>query len=128
MAYRHAGRFDARALRFLDSRQEVKTGDQFNYRLRSDGDLYKNSREAMSTADFEALLNSVPANLQQMGRQIFAGVAKVDPYRKGSITACQQCDYRAICRIDPWTHIYRILRKPRPEAEEPDEAPTTLIG
>jgi ATP-dependent helicase/nuclease subunit B len=46
-----------------------------------------------------------------MGARIFAGDTVVDPYRKGGTTPCEYCDYRAICRIDPWTHRYRVLRK-----------------
>ena len=45
-----------------------------------------------------------------MGRAIFSGEAKVDPYRKGAETPCEFCDYRAVCRIDPWTHQWRVLR------------------
>ena len=52
-----------------------------------------------------------------MGRAIVSGAARVDPYRKGKTTACDQCDYRAICRIDPWTHRYRVLRAAEEEAE-----------
>jgi ATP-dependent helicase/nuclease subunit B len=48
--------------------------------------------------------------LREMGRSIFSGKASVDPYRKGSETPCKFCDYRAVCRIDPWTHRYRMLR------------------
>jgi ATP-dependent helicase/DNAse subunit B len=46
-----------------------------------------------------------------MGRRIFAGDVNVDPYRKGAETACDFCDYRGICRIDPWTHRFRVLTK-----------------
>ena len=42
--------------------------------------------------------------------QIYSGAAQVAPYRKGAVTACDQCDYRSICRLDPWTHRYRVLR------------------
>jgi ATP-dependent helicase/DNAse subunit B len=45
-----------------------------------------------------------------MGRAIFSGEAKVDPYRKGTETPCEFCNYRAVCRIDPWTHQWRVLR------------------
>jgi ATP-dependent helicase/nuclease subunit B len=109
-AYRHAGRFDARALRLLDARPDARQGDQFSYRLNNDGQIHKHSREALTTIDFETLLNSAKMNLRRMGREIFAGVAKVAPYRKGTVTACDQCDYRAICRVDPWTHSFRMLR------------------
>jgi ATP-dependent helicase/nuclease subunit B len=110
LAYRHAGRFDTRALRQLDCRPDAREGDQFNYRLTAKGDIHGNCREALPTAEFTALLDSTESNLQRMGRQIFCGLAEVAPYRKGAATACDQCDYRAICRIDPWTHGFRVLK------------------
>jgi ATP-dependent helicase/nuclease subunit B len=120
LAYRHTGRFDFGALRQLDSRLEAQVGDQFNYRLNKDGQLDKRCREALSAAQFEALLDSIEANLLRMGQEVFAGRAEVAPYRKGKLTACDQCDYHSICRIDPWTHQFRILRKS--EDKETDEA------
>lgn len=110
-AYRHAGRFDAGVLRKLD-RSGATQGDQFNYRLTKDGKINRGSHEALDTPDFEALLDHVETALKEMGRAVFAGEAKVDPYRKGSATACEQCDYLSICRLDPWTHNYRILKNP----------------
>jgi ATP-dependent helicase/nuclease subunit B len=111
LAYQHSGRFDAQHLRLLDTRPDAVKGDQFNYTLKKDGSLSAASREALDSDDFIALLDGVEENLKRMGRAVYAGEAKVDPYRKGKIAACDQCDYRAICRIDPWTHVYRVLRK-----------------
>jgi len=110
LAYRHTGRFSVDALPKLDNRSDAKVGDQFNYRRKNDGSLYKGSTEALPRAEFEVLLDQVERQLTEMGRAIFAGEAKVDPYRKGAETACRYCDYRAVCRIDPWTHRYRVLR------------------
>ena len=111
-AYRHAGRFDASALSKLD---RTSAADQFNYRLNQDGSVRSNSVEALPRAEFEALLDHVGAQLKEMGRAIFSGAAQVDPYRKGHETPCDFCDYRIVCRIDPWTHRYRVLR---PSAEK----------
>jgi ATP-dependent helicase/nuclease subunit B len=110
-AYRHAGRFDAAALPYLDARPDTRSGDQFSYRVTNQGELYKNARECLTTAEFVDLLNTVEANLKKMGAEIFSGEAVVSPYRKGSSTACDQCEYHSICRIDPWTHHYRLLKK-----------------
>jgi ATP-dependent helicase/nuclease subunit B len=110
-AYQHTGRFDAQHLRKLDTRPDATRGDQFKYVLKQDGSISQVSREALESAEFMALLDAVEGNLKQMGRAIYAGEAAVDPYRKGTTLACDQCDYRAICRIDPWTHVYRVLRK-----------------
>jgi ATP-dependent helicase/nuclease subunit B len=99
----------------LSRLDRVKAADQFNYRLNQDGSLRAGSVEALPRAEFEKLLNRVETQLQEMGRAIFSGVARVDPYRKGRETPCEFCDYRAACRIDPWTHPYRVLRA-TPEA------------
>ena len=109
LAYRHFGRFDLGALPFLDSRNEVRQGDQFNYRLKQDGQLHGGSREALTPELFKALLEQSEDILREMAHRIFSGSAEVGPYRRGSVTACDQCLYQAICRIDPWTHSFRSL-------------------
>ena len=105
-AYRHTGRFDAGSLANLD---KAGAADQFNYRVNNDGSLRKGSVEAMPRAEFEKLLDSVEIQLREMGGRIFSGAAQVDPYRKGKQTPCEFCDYQAACRIDKWTHQFRVL-------------------
>ena len=117
MAYRHNGRFDAGVLRKFDRRADVSKGDQFNFRLNKDGELPSNSAEALPRENFEALLAGVEGKLRELGGQIFLGAAAVDPYRKGGTTACDYCDYRAACRIDPWTHEWRVLRATEMDAQ-----------
>ncbi len=111
-AYRHTGRFDAGILPKLD---RLGAADQFSYQRNKDGSLRKGSTEALPRAEFEKLLDRVEGQVCEMGRAIFSGVTKVDPYRKGNETPCEFCDYRAVCRIDPWTHRYRVLRSPPKE-------------
>jgi ATP-dependent helicase/nuclease subunit B len=110
LAYRHNGRFDAGALRKFDRRSDVSKGDQFNFKLNKDGGLPSNSSEALPRDNFNALLDNVEEKLRAMGKKVFSGEAKVDPYRKGRQTPCEFCDYQAACRIDKWTHQYRVLR------------------
>ena len=113
-AYRHTGRFDAGALAKLDS---AGAADQFNYKINKDGSLHKGGIEAMHGAEFEALLDSVEAQLRRIGNEIFSGMSHIDPYRKGRETPCDYCDYHAACRIDPWTHQYRSLNAKTVSAE-----------
>ncbi|HZI32264.1 MAG TPA: PD-(D/E)XK nuclease family protein, partial [Candidatus Binatia bacterium] len=110
LAYRHNGRFDASYLRKFDRRTTVTRGDQFNYRLNKDGGLPSNSPEALSCKEFARLLDNIEEQLRALGEKIFSGMAQVDPYRKGKTTPCEYCDYRAACRIDEWTHEWRVLR------------------
>jgi ATP-dependent helicase/nuclease subunit B len=106
-AYRHIGRFDAGILDKLD---RTGAADQFNYRRNNDSSLRKGSVEAMPRVEFEKLLDGVETQLHEMGERIFSGAAQVDPYRKGKQTPCEFCGYQAMCRIDKWTHQYRVLR------------------
>ena len=93
-------------------RREVSEGDQFKFKLnKGDGQPSKNS-EAWPPENFIALVDGVENQLRELGQKIFSGTAAVDPYRKGKSTPCEHCDYRAICRIDEWTHDYRSLREP----------------
>jgi len=110
LAYRHNGRFDAGQLQKFDHRPGVSKGDQFNFKLNKDGGLPSNSTEAIPCKEFTGLLDQVEEQLRGLGTKIFTGSAAVDPYRKGKSTPCEYCDYRAVCRIDPWTHEYRVLR------------------
>jgi ATP-dependent helicase/nuclease subunit B len=106
-AYRHTGRFDAEALDKLDAKN---LADQFNYRRNKDGSLRKGLVEALPQPEIIAQLDEVESRLKEIGTRILSGSAEVDPYRKGGATACDYCDYAAICRIDKWTHSWRVLR------------------
>lgn len=109
-ARRHMGRFDLRALPCLDSSGD-KTGEQFNFRLTKEGKPYANSTDSMTPEVFQELLDAVEHRLRDLGQRIFAGEARVAPYRKGTETPCAHCDYAHVCRVDPWTQEYRVLRR-----------------
>jgi ATP-dependent helicase/nuclease subunit B len=117
-AYRHIGRFDTRFLPRLDQRPDASEGDQFNYRRNKDGSIRGGSSEAMDSESFHAMLDTIESSLKRMGQSVYAGVTTVDPYRKGTKTACDTCDYHSICRIDPWTHAYRNLKKAGADVQE----------
>lgn len=117
-AYRHTGRFDLAALPRLDNRGE-KTGTQFKYRLANSGQPYKNSTDVMTSEAFGQMLDQVESHLERMGRAIFDGCSAPDPFQIGSERACDRCDFAPICRIDPWTHKFRVLTL---TAEMPNES------
>jgi ATP-dependent helicase/nuclease subunit B len=127
LAYRHSGRFDLSALPFLDSRKDPASNEQFNYRFRKDGQLHASCREALDPDAFQAMLGESEQILTEMGQRIYSGVIEVSPYRKGQETACGQCTYHAVCRIDPTTHRFRGLtlrgdRDPESDADTDESA------
>jgi ATP-dependent helicase/nuclease subunit B len=113
-AYKHSGRFDLAALRHLDNRGAI-TGTQFNYRLKKDGQPSAAAPGPMNHAEFQKMLEQVEENLVRMGREIFAGAIELNPFQHGAKRACDHCEYQGICRIDPWTHSFRVLRPSQDE-------------
>jgi ATP-dependent helicase/nuclease subunit B len=113
--YQHLGRFDGGILRFLD-RSGAKDGAQFKYKLKKDGGSHGSNTEMLRTEDFRQLLDHVEAELVRIGREIYDGVIALNPYQKGRHVACERCDYKSICRFDPWTQPYRMLPISRQEA------------
>ncbi len=112
VAYQHSGRFLADALEHFDNRGAAR-GDQFKYALKKDDSLAARGNEAIPQADFDTLRERTEDFLREYGQRIFAGDAEVAPFRIGQQTACDYCDFRAVCRFDPWTQPYRNLRLPK---------------
>lgn len=113
MVYQHSGRFLADALEHFDNRGESR-GDQFKYVLKKDDSLAARGNEAIPGDKFEALREKIEGHLRDYSQRIFAGAVNVSPFRIGQETACEHCDFRPVCRFDPWTQPYRNLRPPEP--------------
>ncbi|KAF0180849.1 MAG: DNA helicase/exodeoxyribonuclease V subunit B [Limisphaerales bacterium] len=117
--YQHAGRFDFAHRALLDARPGGAASGQFKLRLNKDGGLIARGSDALPSAEFAALLTQVEANLRRLGEAIFAGEVAVSPVRvSASDKACDRCDYRAICRFDPWTQPFRALKQPAEQEAE----------
>jgi ATP-dependent helicase/nuclease subunit B len=116
-AYTHEGLFNADELDKLDNRTDVSAGDQFRYSLKKDGHLAKKGLGPLSQDAFSRMLDESHARLVQMGRSLYQGDVRIDPYKCGNEVACEKCDYGSICRIDPWSHKFRTLKA----VAEPEE-------
>ena len=116
-AYQHSGRFLAEALEHFDNRG-LPRGDQFKFARNKDGSLSARGNDAMPAAEFEALGEKIEGHLRDYGSRIFAGEADVSPFRIGTQIACDRCDFRCVCRFDPWTQPFRELRPPPKPAKE----------
>ncbi len=108
--FEHTGRFSFEWLALFDSDHAAGNSGQFSYRLKKDGEPYANSHQLIRQPALESVLSDARAMLRTMGREILAGNIAVDPYRKGNEIPCTYCDFKSVCRIDPWTHSYRALK------------------
>jgi ATP-dependent helicase/nuclease subunit B len=109
--YQHRGRFDGDQLAKFDN-TSARKGAQFRFSQKKDGTWNKRGNEALPTAQFVELLDTIEDFLRGYGREIYAGNAAVAPYRIKNETACQRCEFLSICRFDEWTENYRVLRLP----------------
>lgn len=80
-----------------------------------DGHLKKVSK-AVTTKDFEALMEFTQEKLKAMRDEIMAGHVEVNPYRKNDgagENACTYCAYRGVCRFDTKLpgNAYRMIDK-----------------
>ena len=64
----------------------------------------------MPETDFLGLIDQIKNFLRQFGQDIFAGDVGVAPFRHKNEIACDRCAYHSICRFDPWTEPYRVLK------------------
>ncbi|MCF7669615.1 MAG: PD-(D/E)XK nuclease family protein [Verrucomicrobia bacterium] len=108
-AYKHKGRFKRDMLREFDLRKDQAKGDQFNYALTKDGGFNSRNKDPLSPAEFDELLDNVKETITEIGRRIFDGEVRIDPYKYNASCACDRCFFKAVCRIDPWIHRYRAL-------------------
>lgn len=110
-AYQHVGRYSLEAQDKLDRKfaREGEPSGQFPCQLKKDGTPRKDSTTVMEPEAFGDLLRQVESKLTEMGRDIFSGQTAVDPFRHKTKSGCDYCDYRSVCRIDPWTHPFRVL-------------------
>ncbi len=107
--FQHRGRFRGDKLDWFDNRGAVK-GDQFRYAFKKDGDFKKQGNEAMPAEEFLALVTKIEEFLRGYGQEIFEGNVRVAPYRHKAEKACDHCDYRTVCRFDPWIEPYKVLK------------------
>jgi len=120
-AYQHSGRFLADKLAHFDNRGESR-GDQFRYAKNKGGELSARGNDALPAAELESLREKVESHLRDYAGRIFSGEVAVSPFRVGNQTACDYCNFRAVCRFDRWTQPFRVLR---PLSKQPVQEATT---
>lgn len=82
----------------LDSSMD-KYSDVIPISYNKDGSLTKNS-SAVNTRQFEAVSTYVRNMIRKMGAEILNGNTQISPYRKGTETGCDYCEFREICGFD----------------------------
>ncbi|MGI6129236.1 MAG: PD-(D/E)XK nuclease family protein, partial [bacterium] len=80
--------------------------------LNKDGSIRKGS-PACSKEQFNLLLNFAAQKVKEIGSQVMQGDVQIAPYRLSGSSACDYCDFSAVCQFDPLLpdNDYRVLPK-----------------
>ena len=109
-AFQFRGRFVAEKARQFDDQAKVDCrGTHFAFQIKKDGGFSAKPEDATPSKDFEALLDRNVETIRSIAQRIYDGEAKLDPYKKGTKSACDHCDCHAICRVNVWTQPFRAL-------------------
>ncbi len=101
VSFQHSGRYSEASYPQLDSE---KLGEQFA--------THHATKNSVAGPEFQQLIDGVENHLREFGRRILDGAVEIAPYRKGSETACDYCEFHAVCRFDSWTEPFRKLEPP----------------
>lgn len=74
-----------------------------------DGSLSRTS-SAMSKEQIDEAISYARESMGRMGKEMLAGNIAAEPYEKGNRTACDFCDYKAVCGFDETQSGYQYRR------------------
>jgi ATP-dependent helicase/nuclease subunit B len=78
--------------------------------LKQDGQFgRRDSTDIADAQEFAALLEHVRTRLGQLADGVMSGAVEAAPYRIGTETPCPRCEFRSVCRFEPYVNRYRHL-------------------
>ncbi|MGZ8898997.1 MAG: PD-(D/E)XK nuclease family protein, partial [Limisphaerales bacterium] len=113
--YMHEGLFDVEHVELFDAKALDEGSGQFKYRLTQARLPWGGTFNALRSEDFSKLLARSEELIREFGQRIYAGDIAIRPFKKGKLTPCERCDYQPVCRFDPWSQKYNVLRAPEKE-------------
>lgn len=103
---------DYEAIQLMDKTIDVGKGSAIvPVKINKDGSVSKTSA-VVSEQEFALLRRHVRTIFQQVGMQMIDGVVDIAPYKRKSETACQYCEFKAVCQLDESLDQdrYRLLK------------------
>jgi ATP-dependent helicase/nuclease subunit B len=108
--FRHSGMFDAELIDFFDSGASADNNSgQFKFRVNKDGSPTKGRSDGVPQAQFNSMLERADNLVEEFGGRILEGDIAALPFKHNRDTACEWCEFRGICRFDPWESTYRVM-------------------
>lgn len=108
---------EAETVRLMDDQLESGYSELLPVALKRDGAFYSSS-SVVTNEQWDVLRSSVRRTIGQIGSDISAGKVSIEPYRLGTKSPCQYCDYKAVCQFDPLFDGNEYVRLHKPSQEE----------
>jgi ATP-dependent helicase/nuclease subunit B len=109
-AHKARGIFNGNYASYLDT-NATKNSIFYNFYVTKEGEPYGSYGRfgSLRPADFESFLNFGSRKITDLAGQITSGKITALPYRLGNDSACQQCEYKPVCRFDWQINKYNLL-------------------
>ncbi|MFX3633685.1 MAG: helicase-exonuclease AddAB subunit AddB [Candidatus Pristimantibacillus sp.] len=108
---------EAETARLMDDQLETGYSELLPVALKRDGGFYSSS-SVVSNEQWDVLRGSVRRTISQIGSDISCGKVTIEPYKFGTKTPCQYCDYKAVCQFDPLFDGNEFVKLHKPSEEE----------
>ena len=94
----------------LDNNAPRQWNQYYNFYIGKDGPFGNFGNSAVLYPDqFKKILQFTRERIASLANGIFAGNIAINPYRLGTNTPCDFCDFRSLCRFDTQTNDYSTL-------------------
>jgi len=103
---------DTELARMMDAAVEQGASDLLPFEIKKDGTFSSRSSIA-SEEQFQLLTRYVRQIVREIGTRMTEGEIQIEPYSKGTITACDFCAYKPVCQFDPRAggNLHRAVAK-----------------
>lgn len=103
--------------RIIDSQTESGWSNFYNFQIKTDGTPYGSYDKsgAYKPDDFEKLIEMTEDKIKKICSQILSGNISISPYRISGSSACQNCDYKPLCRFDWLYNDFRNIKSIKKE-------------
>ncbi|MGC8551850.1 MAG: PD-(D/E)XK nuclease family protein [Phycisphaerae bacterium] len=107
------GLFSIEAAEELEPVAGGQRAKSVKHQLTNAGEPHKTASDAVTAQQFDAVLRAAEHQMQVLGFGISQLIIAPAPYRRGATTACQYCDYQAVCPFDRVRGKTRIIEAAR---------------
>ena len=110
-SYKAKGIFDGEYAECLDGVTGSGASKFYNYYITKDGEPYGHygTWGALRLEDFEKVLAFAEKRIVELAGETVSGKIDVSPYRLGTDSPCDFCDYKSVCRFDWQINSYNFM-------------------